>query len=73
MFEEGTFEIKRTKMTNDELLFRLKVIKEQQDKLTKTGYGDIEMDHVEADELLLKYINDKEVTAMFESIHKWYA
>lgn len=35
--------------------------------------GDCEADHANADELLLKYINDPEVTAAFNDIDKWYA
>lgn len=35
--------------------------------------GDTEIIHIEADELLLKYINDKEVSKAFERINKWYA
>ncbi|MFH2047887.1 MAG: hypothetical protein ABIJ12_00425 [bacterium] len=29
--------------------------------------------HIKADDLLLEYINDKEVTNLFEKIEKWYA
>lgn len=29
--------------------------------------------HIEADDLLLRYINDPEITAAFEAIAKWYA
>lgn len=35
--------------------------------------GQIDEDHIHADVLLLKYINDPEVTELFESIEKWYA
>ena len=34
---------------------------------------DEELRHVELDNLLLQYINDKEITEIFESIDKWYA
>lgn len=34
--------------------------------------SDPEIDHATADELLLEYINDSEVSELFESIHKWY-
>ena len=34
--------------------------------------SDPEMDHVKADELLLEYINDSEVSELFNSIDKWY-
>lgn len=29
--------------------------------------------HEEADKLLLEYINDSEITQLFEKIEKWYA
>jgi hypothetical protein len=29
--------------------------------------------HMEADRLLVDYINDPEITAMYERISKWYA
>jgi len=35
--------------------------------------GDPEEDHVAADNLLLKFINDKKVTAAFKAITKWYS
>lgn len=34
---------------------------------------DVEMAHIYADEALLQYINDTEVTKAFRRIHKWYA
>lgn len=36
------------------------------------GY-DPEADHIEADKLLLAFIDDGEVAAAFEAIAKWYA
>lgn len=38
----------------------------------KHGY-DPEADHGKADDLLLEFINDKEVTEAFNDIDKWYA
>lgn len=35
--------------------------------------GNPEGRHVDADELLLDYINDPDVRAAFEDIEKWYA
>jgi hypothetical protein len=35
--------------------------------------GDVEADHSVADDLLLAYINDKEVKAAYDEIDKWYA
>ncbi len=37
------------------------------------GTMDIEKTHIKADELLLKFINDPEVTEVFNKICKWYA
>ena len=35
--------------------------------------SDIESAHGDADDLLLDYINDKEVREAFDNIEKWYA
>ena len=40
--------------------------------LATTGNSEA-FDHIEADQLLLKYINDEQVTKEFEAINKWYA
>ena len=53
-------------MTVRELVLRLNDIE------GRGGY-DKERDHIEADELLLEYINDPLVTEAFEEIGKWYA
>lgn len=49
-------------MTRDELLARLEAIG-----------GEPESDHIEADQLLLKFIDDHEITLAFGAIRKWYA
>ena len=54
-------------MTKPELLKRL-------DDLYKGGYYDPEEAHIKADQLLLEFINDKEVTKAYDRIDiKWYA
>lgn len=35
--------------------------------------GDIESAHYCADEALLEFIGDKEITVAYEAIEKWYA
>ena len=47
--------------------------KELLDKLEELREADPEIGHVEADEALLDYINDKEVEDAFEKIEKWYS
>lgn len=37
------------------------------------GGMDAVTDHIEADKLLLRFINDKEVTMWFKKIRKWYS
>ena len=54
-------------MTRDELICRLNFIASGGLK------DDEEVMHVKADEALLEYINDPEVTKAFDSIDKWYA
>jgi hypothetical protein len=52
-------------MTRDELLAELRRI--------KTEGGDPEGGHWLADEALLRFIGDDEVSAAFDAIDKWYA
>ena len=51
-------------MTKEELISGLKAIKDKFD--TEEG-------HVEADQLLLEYINDEDIASAFNDIEKWYA
>jgi hypothetical protein len=51
-------------MTKEELLAKLRECQKG---------GDIEDDHYEADQALLEFINDKDVTEAYEAIEKWYA
>jgi len=50
-------------MTKEELIAKLKAC----------NTGDCEMDHCDADDLLLAFIDDPEVTEAFNDIDKWYA
>jgi hypothetical protein len=50
-------------MTKEELL----------EKLRSFNTGDSEVDHINADDALLEFINDPEVTVAFEAIEKWWA
>ena len=38
-----------------------------------TEIRDPEITHVEADELLIKYINDKDIERAFDEVPKWYS
>lgn len=51
-------------MTRDELLLRLKEIPEMYDT---------ENAHIQADEALLAYINDAEISVAWGKIDKWFA
>ena len=51
-------------MTRDELLKRLIELAEDQD---------CEIAHSNADEALLAYINDEEITTAFINVCKWYS
>ena len=57
---------KTKKEKRDEILKSLKDIKNK-----KTD--DLEIDHVEADTLLLELIDDEEITDAFWAIDKWYS
>lgn len=39
----------------------------------QAGPGDTEGQHQVADRLLIEFINDPEIAAAYEAIHKWYA
>lgn len=52
-------------MTRDELLAGLKTISDE--------IHDPEVAHIAADKLLLKFIDDKEITEAYKKIDKWYA
>jgi hypothetical protein len=53
-------------MTRDDLIQKLAEI------LDRHG-SDPKADHIEADDALLSYINDKRVTELYIAIKKWYA
>ena len=57
-------EKKRTQDDKRKLIETLKELKE---------LGDMELSHIEADEALLRFINDKEIEDAYESISKWYS
>lgn len=52
-------------INRDELLTRLREI--------NLPNGDIEIQHSFADQALLDYVGDPEITAAYEAIEKWYA
>lgn len=51
-------------MTKEQLLTKLIALHES---------DDYEVAHGEADTLLLKYIDDEEIAAVYEGVPKWYA
>ena len=57
-------------MTKEELIEKLKAI---EGKHKTERFYDSENGHVEADDLLIEYINDKEIADAFEEVSKWYA
>jgi len=66
VFRPARSEPLRTKMSKQELVKALKAIVERKS-------GDPETDHIEADELLLEYIDNEEVKEAFGAIEMWYA
>lgn len=50
-------------MSKEELLEELREASEYEDEFA----------HMRADELLLRYIDDEEITKAFKAIKKWYA
>jgi hypothetical protein len=63
-----------SKMTREKLLDRLRYIKSDIELKNRVGdFPDLEISHKVADNLLLDYINDKDVTKAFNNIEKWYS
>lgn len=60
-------------MNKKELVEKLKALKGKEINLFGNVTIDEEGNHIEADNLLLEYINDEEVTNAFKDIEKWYA
>lgn len=50
-------------MNKEKLIQKLKVLQ---------GQRDIEATHIEADELLLQFIDDKDITKEYNAIDKYY-
>lgn len=61
-------------LTKEKLLKRLKELKTETDKWSNKIRSDITPleAHEEADDLLLNYISDIEITKAFDAIEKWY-
>lgn len=57
-------------MKKNELIEKLQQIIGRQ---ATSDFRNFDEDHIEADNLLLEYIDDEEVTACFEAIERWYA
>lgn len=55
-------------MEKRELVQKLNIL-----KISTDNNGDEEENHQEADKLLLKFINEEEITKAFNDIRKWYA
>lgn len=56
-----------TPLTRDDLLAVLRDIRDNY------AQSDTECAHVDADEALVNFINDSEVTAAYNAINKWFA
>ena len=55
------------KMTKEDLIKKLEYIAKP--KLS----SDTEVDHIDADNLILEYINDNDIAEAYNNIRKWYA
>ena len=53
-------------MTKDELVAEMQ-------RIILANRVDPEASHAEVDDLLVQYINDPEVTELFDKMEKWYA
>jgi len=60
-------------MTRDQLLKALSDLKKKETTAHEDDVWDPELVHMEADRLLLTFINDEEVRKAFQCLHKWYS
>ena len=60
-------------MTKEELIQKLNEISTRKCVIMGIETVDKEYNHIDADNLLLEYINDTDVTKAFNNIKKWYA
>ncbi len=60
-------------MKIEELIHELKKIKKRQHEAMENDDCNFDVDHRKADQLLLEYIDNEEVTEIFHSIKKWYS
>lgn len=58
-------------MTREELIAKLKECSQYPSSIE--GHYDVERGHIDADQALLAYINDPEITEAFDSLEKWYS
>lgn len=58
-------------MEREDLIKRLVALKERQN--ASEICGDFDKDHISADNLLLEYIDDEEITKAFLNIERWYS
>ncbi len=59
-------------MTKEELLTKLRWLADGNPKRSRSGGQDVMLAHEEADRLLLEFIGDAEITAVYGDIDKWY-
>ena len=64
----------KNNMKKEELIQKLKAINEKVNNNTESNeYYDQENAHLEADNLIIEYIDDKEIQEAYDNIGKWYA
>ena len=59
-------------MNKKEILIQLEALVKESNPFDES-YVDLSKIHIKADNLLLKHIDDKEITKLFKKIKKWYA
>ena len=61
-------------MSKEELIKRMATVESKYTRKNRNGvWYDNEAIHVEQDRLLLKFINDSEITDLFNRTAKWYS
>lgn len=60
-------------MTKDELIEKLEEAANTSITYKGNKHLDVECAHIEADKLLIEFINDPDVTQAYDAVPKWYA
>ncbi len=59
-------------MNKSEALKKLEEIHQRQQEAEDCFYGKCDLDHAEADLILIGFIDDEEISSAYQKIERWY-